>query len=92
MSIDVRGLFLIAESGDCSLPVVCGLLASLVAEHGALDPWASILADRGFCSCGSWFQSTGSVFVGHGFSCSVACGIFMEQGSDSGILHWQVDS
>ena len=35
--------------------VVCGLLASLVAEHGALDPWASITVDRGFHSCASLF-------------------------------------
>ena len=32
-------------------------------------------------------QSTGSVVVAHGFSCSVACGIFLDQGSNLRLLH-----
>ena len=28
----------------------------------------------------------------HGFGCSVACGIFLDQGSNPCLLHWQVDS
>ena len=46
----------------------------------------------GFSSCGSWAESTGSVVVVHGLSCSAACGIFPDQGSDLFLLHWQVDS
>ena len=34
----------------------------------------------------------GSVVVAHGLSCSVACGVFPEQGSNLCPLHWQVDS
>ena len=42
-------------------------------------------------------QSTGSrradsVVVAHGLSCSAACGIFPDQGSNPCPLHWQADS
>ena len=42
-------------------------------------------------------RSTGSrradsVIVAHGPSCSVACGIFPDQGSNPCPLHWQADS
>ena len=38
------------------------------------------LETEGFRSCGT------------GLSCSVACGIFLHQGSNSSPLHWQADS
>ena len=34
----------------------------------------------------------GSVVVAHGLSCSAACGIFPDQGSNPCPLHWQADS
>ena len=42
-------------------------------------------------------RSTGSrrarsVIVAHGPSCSAACGIFLDQGSNPCALHWQADS
>ena len=37
-------------------------------------------------------RRTGSVIVAHGPSCSAACGIFPDQGSDPCPLHWQADS
>ena len=37
-------------------------------------------------------RCAGSVVVVHGPSCSAACGIFPDQGSNSCPLHWQVDS
>ena len=37
-------------------------------------------------------QSTGSVVVAHRLSCSVACGIFLDQGSNLFPLRWQADS
>ena len=54
----------------------------------------------GFISCGTrasvvvarGFQSTGSVVVAHGLSCSMACGIFPDQGLNPCPLHWQADS
>ena len=37
-------------------------------------------------------ESTGSVFVAHGLSCSVSCRILPDQGSNLCLLHWQSDS
>ena len=37
-------------------------------------------------------RCTGSVIVAHGPSCSAACGIFPDQGSNPCPLHWQSDS
>ena len=37
-------------------------------------------------------RSTGSVLVAHGLRCSTACGIFLDQGSNLSLLHWQADS
>ena len=37
-------------------------------------------------------RRAGSVVVAHRPSCSVACGIFPDQGSNPCLLHWQADS
>ena len=37
-------------------------------------------------------RRAGSVVVAHGPSCSAACGIFPDQGSNPCPLHWQTDS
>ena len=37
-------------------------------------------------------RRAGSAVVAHGPSCSVACGIFPDQGSNPYALHWQADS
>ena len=56
---------------------------------------------RAFSSCGDrgllfvvvhGLQSAGLVVVAHGLSCSVACGIFPDQGSNPCPLHSQADS
>ena len=36
-------------------------------------------------------QGTGSIVVARGLSCSVAGGIFLDQGSNLCLLHWQAD-
>ena len=36
-------------------------------------------------------QSTGSVVVAHRLSCSVTCGIFLDQGQNPCLSHWQAD-
>ena len=41
---------------------------------------------------GTGSRRTGSVIVAHGSSCSAACGIFPDQGSNPCPLHWQADS
>ena len=48
-----------------------------------------------FSSCGTWAQQlccTGPIVVANGLNCSVTCGIFLDQGSNMCLLHWQVDS
>ena len=37
-------------------------------------------------------RRAGSVIVAHGPSCSAACGIFTDQGSNPCPMHWQADS
>ena len=41
---------------------------------------------------GTGSRQAGSVVVAHGPSCSAACGIFPDQGSNPCPLHWQADS
>ena len=70
-----------------SLVAVHGLLlagASLGAEHGLQDVQASVVAGEGL-------QKRDSVVVAHGLSCSEACGVFLGQGSNPRLLHWQMD-
>ena len=67
---------------------------SLVAASGGhsssrcagLSLWRPLLLR----SVGS--RGAGSVVVAHGPSCSAACGIFPDQGSNPCPLHWQADS
>ena len=40
--------------------------------------------------CGGFF--CGSSALGHGLSCSAACGIFPDWGSNPCLLHWKADS
>ena len=61
----------------------CGGFSCCGAQ--ALGTWASVVV-----ACR--LQSTGSVVVAHRLSCSTACGIFLEQGSNPCHLHWQADS
>ena len=66
-------IFLVAKNGGYSLAVVCGLL----------NVAASLVAEH--------MQALGasaSVAVTHGLSCFVACGIFLDQGSNLCPLHW----
>ena len=55
-------------------------MASLVAEKRALGNVGSIGAFSGLLS-------TGSITVGHRLSCSEACGILLDQGSNPYLLH-----
>ena len=77
------GLSLVVESGGYSLVLLCAFLiavATLVAEHRL---WA-----RGLSSC----RSRALEVVAHGLSCSVACGIFPNQGLNQYPLHCKADS
>ena len=51
-----------------------------------------LIAVASFCY-GAWaLNSSAPVVVARGLSCSVACGIFPDQGSNPCPLHWQADS
>ena len=57
----------------------CGVreVASLAAQRGLPDAWASVVAAHGLRSCSSQALHTDSVVVVHGISCSTACGLFL---------------
>ena len=67
--------------------VLRGLLVAetSLVEHGLCGAQVSVAGAL-------WLQSADSVDVAHGISCSVACGIFLDQGSNACFLHWQADS
>ena len=67
----------------------CGKQWLLFCGAQVVGLWASVFAACGLSSAGS---SVGSVVVVWGPSCSMACGIFPEQGWNPCPLHWQVDS
>ena len=67
----------------CSARAHCGGFPCCRAR--ALGARASVVVARRL-------QSTGSVVVAHGLSCSAACGIFLDQGSNPCPLHWQADN
>ena len=70
-----------------------GLL--FVAVPGFSLRWLLLLRSTGyrhtgFSNCGTWAQQlwlAGSVVVAHGLSCSMACGIFLDKGSNPCPLH-----
>ena len=81
----------------------CGL--SLVATSGSSSSlwctgfslwWLLLLQSTGFrhtgcSSCGLWALEHGPSSCGARASCSTACGIFPDQGSNPCPLHWQAD-
>ena len=73
--VSVRGLSLVAASGDHSSSRCAGLS----------PPRPLLLRSTGS-------RRAGSVVVAHGPSCSAACGILPDQGSNPCPLRWQADS
>ena len=61
----------------------------LLSEHRHLPTG---LGCMGFSNFAPGLESLCSVVGAHGVSCSVACGIFLDQGSNTCLLNWQVDS
>ena len=77
------GFSLVAASrGYCLFSV-----ASLVAEHGLWGVQTSAVVTPEL-----YRRLTGSIVVVHGLNCFTACGIFLDQGLNPHLLHWQVDS
>ena len=79
-------------------------LRTLVVVRGRLTAVASLAGRTGsrvqasvVVACGlivviPRLYRTGSVVVVRGLSCSVACGIFLDQGLNLCLLHWQAVS
>ena len=64
----------------------CGKRRPLfIAVRGLLTIAASLVGSTGS-------RRAGLVVVAHGPSCSAACGILPDQGSNPCALHWQADS
>ena len=66
-------------------------VASLVVEHGLQAHGPRQLQHVGSAVMAHGLQSTGSVVVAHGLSCSAACEIFPDQGSNPCPLQRQAD-
>ena len=86
LAVARRGYPLVAVRGLITL-------TSPAAELGLQGILASAVAALQLSTCSSQalehrFSSSGF----HGLSCSAACGIFPDQGSDLRLLHWQADS
>ena len=67
---------------------------SLVAASGGHSPWrcAGLSLSRPLLWWSTGSRRAGSAIVAHGPSCSAACGILQDQGSNPCPLHWQADS
>ena len=67
---------------------------SLVAASGGRSSsrCAGLSLSRPLLLRSTGSRRAGSVAVAHGPSCSAACGIFPDQGSNPRPLHWQADS
>ena len=70
----------------------CGAPASLRSGFSLADRGLQYLKRVRSVSRLRGFWSTGSVDAAPGPRCSEACGIFLGQGSNLCLLHWQVDS
>ena len=67
---------------------------SLAAASGghSSSRCAGLLLSRPLLLRGTGSRHAGSEIVAHGPSCSAACGILPDQGSNPRSLHWQADS
>ena len=68
-------------------------LSLVAASRGHSSSWcAGLSLSRPLPLQGTGSRRAGSAVVAHGPSCSAACGIFPDQGSNPCPLHWQADS
>ena len=68
-------------------------LSLVVASRGHSSSWcAGLSLSRPLLLRSTGSRRAGSVIVAHGPSCSAACGIFPDQGSNPRPLHWQADA
>ena len=89
-------LFVYLFIWGCAGPsLLCRLFSSCgerAAHCGGLSHFGAGSRTSGLSSWGSGALDTGFIVVAHGLSCSMTCGIFLDQGSNPCLLHWKVDS
>ena len=91
---------LFSSCGQWGLSSNWGVRSSHCGGFSCCRSWAlgmqpSVVAACGFSRCAPRLLSTGSVVVvllSSGISCLETCGIFLAQGSNLCLLHWQVNS
>ena len=86
-----------SSCGERGLPFIAmhrllSEVVSLCCGAQAVGTRASVVAARELSSCGLRALERRLSSVVHRLSCSAACGIFLDQGSNLCPLHWQVDS
>ena len=84
------------QASHCGDFSCCGAQALVVVAQGLISCGSRA---TGFSSYGRWAQQLRLVSLehrltsfGHRHCCSVACGIFLDQGLNLCPLHWQVNS
>ena len=74
-------------------PRLCARVSPIAASGGhSSSPCAGLSLSRPLPLRSTGSRRAVSVVVAHGPSCSAACGIFPDQGSNPCPLHWQADS
>ena len=91
------GFSLVVESRGYSPVVVCGFFIAVTSFCCRQNISSRVcklqqLRHVGSVVVISEFQSTCSIVVTRGLSCSVVCEIFLGQGSNPCLLHWEADS
>ena len=71
---------------------MCGLSLAAASGGHSSSQCAGLSLSRSLLLRSTGSRRAGSVVVAHGPSCSAACGIFTDQGSNPCPLHWQADS
>ena len=71
---------------------VQGLSLAAASGGNSSSQCAGLSLSRALLLQSTGSRPAGSVIVAHGPSCSAACGIFPDQGSNPCALHWQADS
>ena len=69
-----------------------GLSPVAVSGGHSSSRWVGLSLSRPLLLRSTGSRRADSVVVAHGLSCSAACGIFPDQGSNPCPLHWQADS
>ena len=91
--IFLNGIYLFIYLWLCWVFISVRRLSLVAASGSHSSSWcAGLSLSRPLLLRSTGSRRAGSVVVAHGPSCSAACGIFPDQGSNPCPLHWQADS